>query len=409
MRLLWINHFAVPPGEGGGTRHFEMGRELVSRGWDVTIAASDVHTQTRAYTRRKGTHDRRVLTEEIDGVRFQYLWAAPYRRNDWRRAWNWASFARELVRWAPGAVRPDVVIGSSPHLFAALAGWHLARRWEVPFVFEVRDLWPESMAAAGGRKGLVYVGFDAIARWLYAKSDQIVCLARGTVDYLAQQRAVALERLAFVPNGVDPSAFPEPTRRRGGAFTVVYAGAHGPANGLDLVLEAAAHLGSRSDIKISLVGDGPAKAGLRRTAESRGVRNVEFVDPVPKSEMPAVLASADAGLMVLRQTPLFAFGVSPNKLFDYLGASLPVVCNVPGEVAMMVSEAGAGVQAEPGSGTSLAAAIEKLADFSPETRRVMGTSGRSWVSREHGRNVLAERLDEILRNVVSSGRAGKRT
>ncbi len=399
-RLLWINHFAVVPGEGGGTRHFEMSRELVRRGWDVTVAASDVHLQSRTYTRRDGAADRRVIHEDLDGVRFRYLWSAPYERNDWRRAWNWISFARELLRWTPDGGRPDVVIGSSPHLFAALAGWLRARQWGVPFVFEVRDLWPESMTAAGGSKGVVYTGFDRIARWLYAHSDRIVCLARGTMDYLERERSVPRDRLAFVPNGVDPEAFPPVDRDSTGPTTFVYAGAHGPANGLDVVLDAAERLQGRDDIRIQLVGDGPAKADLQADAARRGLTNVEFADPVPKAAMPGVLAAADAGLMVLRQTPLFAFGVSPNKLFDYMGASLPVVCNVPGEVEGMVASAGAGFQAAPGSGEALATAMERIADTPPAQRAAKGAAGRAWVAREHGRTVLAERLDEILRDLV---------
>ena len=400
MRLLWINHFAVVPGEGGGTRHFEMSRELVRRGWDVTVAASDVHLQSRTYTRRDGAADRRVIHEGLDGVRFRYLWSAPYERNDWRRAWNWLSFARELLRWTPDAGRPDVVIGSSPHLFAALAGWRLARKWGVPFVFEVRDLWPESMTAAGGSKGAVYAAFDRIAQWLYDRADRIVCLARGSIDYLARERGVPRERMAFVPNGVDTSAFSDVERAEAGPFTMVYAGAHGPANGLDVVLDAADRLRDRDDIRVRLVGDGPAKDDLRAEAERRGLTNVEFADPVPKAQMPVILAAADGGLMVLRQTPLFAFGVSPNKLFDYMGASLPVVCNVPGEVSEMVAASEAGVQAEPGSGQSLAEAIVRLAETPSAERTAMGASGRAWVSREHGREVLAERLDGVLREVA---------
>lgn len=400
MHLLWINHFAVPPGEGGGTRHYEMGRELVGRGWDVTLAASDFHLQARRYTRRDGAEDRRVIAEDVDGVAFRYLWSAPYEKNDWRRAWNWLSFARALRQWTPDRGRPDVVIGSSPHLFAAWGGLRLAKRWGVPFVFEVRDLWPESMVAAGGSKGAVYTGFKWIANHLYHQADRIVCLARGTRTYLRDELGVPEEKLVFVPNGVDPGAFARVERPARPTMTLVYAGAHGPANGLDAVLGAADKLRDRDDIRFQLVGDGPAKAGLQQQAERMRLDNVVFLDPVPKAEIPEVFARADAGLMVLRDTPLFAFGVSPNKLFDYMGASLPVVCNVPGEVETMVREAGAGEQAENSTPGALADAVERLAERSAEERAAMGRDGRAWVSREHGRTILAERLDGVLRELV---------
>ncbi len=399
-KLLWINHFAVPPGEGGGTRHYEMSRELVQRGWGVTIVASDFNLHTRRYTRRAGADDRRVIAEEYDGVAFRFPWTAPYEKNDWRRAWNWLSFARAVWRWSPERGRPDVVIGSSPHLFAALAGERLAARWGVPFVFEVRDLWPESMVAAGGSKGPVYTAFKWIANYLYGRADRILCLARGTQTYLRDKLDIPEEKLEFVPNGVDPNAFPEVERSARPTTTLIYAGAHGPANGLDTVLGAADRLRERSDIRFRLVGDGPSKGDLKRQAEQMELDNVAFLDPVPKAQMPEVLGNADAGLMVLRETPLFAFGVSPNKLFDYMGAALPVVCNVPGEVAWMVEEADTGEQAENGSAEALATAVERLADRTPEERAEMGRSGRAWVAREHGRTVLAERLDRVLRELV---------
>jgi len=399
-RLLWINHFAVPPAEGGGTRHFEVGRELLGRGWRVWIAAADYHYQSRRYIRRPGAAAREVVAEMVDGVEFRWLWAAPYEGNDWRRVWNWVSFARSLLGWAAtSGERPDVVIGSSPHLFAAVAGARLARRWGVPFVLEVRDLWPESLVAAGGRKGVAYAVFDRMARYLYRRADRIVCLARGTMDHL-RALGVPSERLVYVPNGVDPAAFAGIERPARDTFTLVYAGAHGPANGLDVVLGAAELLRGDPSIRFLLLGDGAAKPALVADARTRGLDNVEFRDPVPKLAMRAVFAEADAGLMVLRDTPLFAFGVSPNKLFDYFGAGLPVACNVPGEVAGMVRGAGGGEQAADGSARALADAVLRLRALSTDERARIGESAREWVAREHGRAVLAERLDRALRELV---------
>ncbi|HEX8242223.1 MAG TPA: glycosyltransferase family 4 protein [Longimicrobium sp.] len=400
-RLLWVNHFAVLPQQGGGTRHFELGRELVRRGWEVTVAASDLNLHTRRYSARGGESDRRAVDEVVDGVRFRWLWAPPYTANDWRRARNWLAFSARVRRGQAGE-RADVVIGSSPHLFAALAAERLARRWGVPFVLEVRDLWPESLLAVGARRGAFYRALDRIARHLYRRAARIVVLARGSADYLAAERGVPREKLVLVPNGVDVSAFASVDRPERAELTLVYTGAHGPANGLDAVLDAAERLRGDGRIRFLLVGDGPAKAELVDDARRRGLENVEFRDPIPKAEMPRLLAGADAGLMVLRQAPLFSFGVSPNKLFDYLGAALPVVCNVPGEVAAMVADAGAGEQAADASGAALADAVLRLAAHPPAERAAMGRAGRAWVAREHDRPVLAERLDRMLREVVKA-------
>ena len=397
-RLLWVNHFAVTPSDGGGTRHFELARALRPYGWDVTIAASDFNLHSRGYTRRPTPHVRSPIAERVHDVDFLWLYAAPYTGNDWRRARNWLSFSGSLARWSPNGARPDVIIGSTPHLFAARAAYRMAGRLRVPFVLEIRDLWPESLVAAGGRRGPAYHALGALAKHLYARADRIIVLARGTGDHLADL-GVDRAKMVYVPNGADPSSNPHPWPAPRAPFTLVYAGAHGPANGLDTVLAAAALLRDHR-VRIVFVGDGPAKADLQARAERDRLPNVEFRAPVPKTAMPDLLASAHAGLMVLRDAPLFAFGVSPNKLFDYLAAGLPVVCNVPGEVAGMLRDARAGEQAADSSARALADAILRLAQRTPDALRAMGDAGRDWVGCEHGRPVLAQRLDAALRPLV---------
>jgi glycosyltransferase involved in cell wall biosynthesis len=273
----------------------------------------------------------------------------------------------------------------------------MARRLRAAFVLEVRDLWPESLVAAGGSKGPAYHTLGAIARHLYRRSDRVIVLTRGVASHL-EHRRVPREKLIYIPNGADTDAFIPHARPRG-PFTLIYAGAHGPANGLDTVLDAAELLGDEP-IRLLLVGDGPSKSELRAKAERRELNNVQFLDPVPKVEMPALLSRANAGLMVLRNAPLFSYGVSPNKLFDYLAAGLPVACNVPGEVATLLRQSGAGEQARDSSAHALADAIMRIAMRSPRERERMGTSGREWVAREHSRAVLGKRLDRALRDVM---------
>lgn len=398
-RLLWVNQFAVSPRDGGGTRHFEVGRALTELGWDVTLAASDLNLQERRFTRRQSPTDRTPIKEMEDGVRFLWLWSAPYEKNNWRRGLNWLTFSRSVLSLRQAGTW-DVVIGSSPHLFAAHAAGRLARRLAVPFVFEVRDLWPESLIAAGGRKGPFFAVLDRLARSLYTRADKLVVLAKGTGDYLVENRGVAQDRIVFVPNGVDPSAFGARPGGHHDRTVFLYAGAHGAANGLDVVVDAAHQLRDRDDLLFRLIGDGPEKANLVHRARSLDLGNVEFLDPIPKSEIPGAFASADVGLMVLRDAPLFRFAVSPNKLFDYFAAHLPVLCNVPGEVEGMVREAEAGVFVAPGSARALAEGAVELVEHDAAWRREKGEAGRSWVERERSREVLATRLDAALRPLV---------
>jgi glycosyltransferase involved in cell wall biosynthesis len=398
--LLIVNHFALAPDMGGGTRHIELGRELTRRGWRVTIAASDFHVLERSYARRATASDKRVIDETVDGVRMRWLWSSPYERNDGKRIANWLSFARSLVgvRWSDDP--PDVVLGSSPQLFAALGAWRVARRLGVPFVFEVRDLWPESLGVAGARRGPGYWGLWLLARFLYRAASRIVVLARGVQTYL-ERLGIPASRIVYVPNGADLGAFVAPAERSGDVLRIVYAGAHGPANGLDVVLSAAVALRDEPRVRFLLVGDGPAKESLVARARAEAITNVEFLDPVPKARIPQLLASCDAGLMVLKDVPLFAFGVSPNKLFDYWGAGLPVICNVPGEVAGWVRDANGGIQAADASADALVQAITALLAVSAERRAALGAAGRDWVRREHDRPVLAARLDAAVRPLAT--------
>jgi glycosyltransferase involved in cell wall biosynthesis len=189
----------------------------------------------------------------------------------------------------------------------------------------------------------------------------------------------------------------------GGVTRLVYAGAHGPANGLDVVLDAAALLRDKdAGVEFLLIGDGPAKAGLVGRAKQLGLTNVTFREAVPKWRMPEVLASCDAGLMVLKDLPLFAFGVSPNKLFDYWGAGLPVICNVPGEVAGWVRDANGGLQTMDATPAALAQAVRTFMTLGPERRAALGMAGREWVRREHDRPVLAERFDAAVRPLATT-------
>lgn len=396
-RLLWVNHFASSPVRGRGLRHFEIGRELTGLGWDVTIVTAQ-KAGTGAGERGYGVGS--VEAERIDSVHFRWLGVVEFTENNWRRGLNWLSFARVFDRWSRNEGRADIIIGSSPHLFAALAAERHARRIGVPFVFEVRDLWPESLLAAGGHKGLLYHLLNGIAKYLYRRAERVVVLAEGSVDYLVRA-GVPRSKLVLVPNGVDADRFPERDESRQKTFTIVYAGAHGPANGLDAVLDAAQLLKDRSYIQFRLIGSGTSKTLLEEDARRRGLSNVRFEDQVSGSEIPRVLSEADAGLMVLRDSPLFSFAVSPNKLFDYFAAGLPVICNVPGEVSDLLRRANAGVQARDPSGRALADAVLRLVGLTVAERAELGASGRQWVRRERSRVALATRLNDTLADCLA--------
>jgi glycosyltransferase involved in cell wall biosynthesis len=396
----WVNQYAVTPVQPGGTRHYEMAAALRNRGYDVRIVASDLNLTTRAYSRRTDPNDRRAIIEAVVGVPFTWLPAGRYDRNDWRRALSMATFAWHVLLFLLRTVRRgDVVIGSSPQLLAAGAARIAALLRGGRFVLEVRDLWPESLTGVSGRSTPMAIALRIIADALYRTSRAIVILAEGSREPIVRHGGPPA-RIVFIPNGVDVKAFaatsadlPPDLNWIDERPTFVYAGAHGPANGLDLVLDAAERLqrGGHDELRVLLVGDGPAKVDLQRDAERRGLSNVAFRDPVPKQVIPEILKRCAGGLMVLKDVELFRYGVSPNKLFDYLVCDLPVITNVPGDIARTVDDAQAGVVVPPGDPEALADAMVAVA-----AGEVANGSGARYVREHHDRRLLADRLAWVL-------------
>lgn len=400
MNIWFIHHYAVPPGSAGGTRHFTVADRLTAAGHTVRIAASSYHYLTQRETREFGNGVEQL--ERIRDVEFVWIRSAPHRGNSVGRLLNMLSFAfrafRSRILRQSGA--PDVVLGSSPQPFAALAGWALARRHKARFVYEVRDLWPETLVDLGRipRWNPVVLVFRIIQRFCLRRADAVITLLPGATAYLVSKGADPA-RIVWVPNGVDldligPATCP-PSRPY---CEFVYAGAIGFANNLDVVVRAAAKLIAdprAPAVRVRLIGDGPERPGLEALAASLGASNVEFVPPVPKDEIYDLLRAADCCLMVLRDSPVFRWGISPNKLFDYLASARPVLFAVhtPDDP---VTASGAGVCADPSSVDSVADAMVRLASLSAAERQVLGLKGRAYVEQHHDLKRLASRFADAL-------------
>ena len=383
-RVLVLNHFAPPRSGPGGTRHVELFERLI--GWEPTILAARLSHFEQAAVREEGA----LRTVPV----------TPYRGNGPSRVLNWASYSATATLRGVFSRRHHVVYGSSPHLGAALAGLIVARIHGARFVLEVRDLWPQILVDSGmmSERSPVYQGLKRLERFLYRKADAIVVLARGSVDAICAE-GIAASKVHFIPNGADPEDFELTTdrdqlRRRFGfdGTVVIYAGAHGPANGLDLALDAAGQL-AETDVRFVFVGDGVTKAELVDEARRRRLTNVEFRTSVPKQDIPELFAAADIGLHCLADVPLFQHGVSPNKLYDYMAAGLPVVTNTPGEVAAMVKEAGAG---EAVDADEIASGVRRILALSAQERLALGENGRWWMRQNRSRRALARELEQLL-------------
>lgn len=411
-RIYWVNQFAVPPDQPGGTRHYEMSRVMRDAGRDVTVVASDLNLSSRTYFRRSSGKDRRHIDESVGGVPFAWLPSGSYERNDWRRALGMLAFSLHVVRYLRRTVRRgDVVVGSTPSLLAAGAARLVAALRRTPFILEVRDLWPESMTEVTGGPGPLTVVLRLIADGLYRTSHHIVVLADGNRAPIVA-RGGREDGITYIPNGVDIGAFADADEKAPPPGlewvdrhpTFVYAGAHGPANGLDLVLDAAGVLAhTLPQARVLLLGDGPNKRDLQTRANSQGLENVRFHPPITKAEIPSLLRRCAGGLMVLKDVELFRSGVSPNKLFDYMAADLPVVTNVAGEVAAIVRHAHAGVVVPSSDPSGLANAMEAVAN-----REVPLQPGSEYIRQHHDRAELAHRLLTVVDGVSGAPAVSRR-
>ncbi len=381
-------------------RHYELGRELTRLGMTViVISGSYSHLFARQPRTRGG-----YTVERIDGLTYCWVRVPGYRRQmSLGRVANMVVFMLRLYRLPASRLpRPDAIIVSSPSLFPILPAERWARRWRSRLIFEVRDLWPLTLQELGGlssRHPLVVVmhWFESRA---YRVADTVVCVLPAAAEHL-EARGMAPRKLRVIPNGVSESAFAEPDSHPpvqvreavgAGAFTVGFVGTLGMANALEALIEAARLL-IETDVRFVIVGHGPDEDRLR--ARAAGVTNVVFAGAVDKVDVPATLRLFDVCYVGFHRSPLYRFGISPNKVYDYMAAGRPIV--LAAEAANdVVRDADCGVTVAPDDPAALAVAIRTLRGLPAAERARLGANGRAYVEREHGYHGLAKRYLAVL-------------
>lgn len=389
--VLVLNQFALPRTEGGGTRHID----LFSRvdGWQPLIVAGNRnHYSQEVYE----THDERFALVRVPR---QSGGAVP-------RLLSWIAFSVQALTLTVTRRKLDVVYGSSPHPLAPLVGLVAARLRRVPFILEVRDLWPESVVAAGRmrRGSAVHRFFVALEKFLARRAAAIVTVTEGWEDHFTAL-GVPTDHLVVIGNGCDVADFHtdrtrDELRREAGisGFTAVFAGAHGPKDGIDLILDAAVKL---PHVNFLLVGDGPSKAAAVARVDRDDLANVRFHDPVAKSRLADLLHAADVGIHAVAPLTVFARGMSPNKLFDYMAAGLPVVSNASGALRRVITDEECGRLVEPGD---LALGLASVAAASNRRRWEWARTARAIVVSRHSRESASRRLTGVL-DAASSARS----
>jgi len=396
MHILLIHQAFAALDEPGGTRHHELARHLARQGHQVTIIASTVSYLT-------GTSEKEKVRKQTDDlgvtIKRSYTLPALHRSFIWR-VLSFFSFMISSFINGLFVKKVDLVWGTTPPIFQGPTAWLLARLKGVPFLLEVRDLWPAFAVAVGVLKNKFLIRLSEwLERFLYKHADHVIVNSPGYIDHVKFKGA---DQVSLIPNGADPDMFNSDsdgkTFRRehdlGDNFIVLYAGAHGMSNDLDVVLEAAEHLKRNVNIRIVLLGSGKEKPHLQSLAKEKGLTNILFIPPVPKLEMPEALAAANACLAILKPIEMYKT-TYPNKVFDYMAAGRAVILAIDGVIREVVESSNAGISIPPGDPKALSAAIEDLAS-NPSKCQKLGENGRNAIERHFSRDDLAEEFTALL-------------
>jgi len=405
VHILLIHQAFASLDEPGGTRHHELACHLAKSGHRVTIIASPVSYLTgEAMNKKIPWVERQDGGEGITVLR-AYTYPALH-RSFVHRILSFFSFMFSSFFISLSVKNVDLVWGTSPPIFQGATAWAVALLKRVPLLFEVRDLWPAFAIAVGVLRNKILIRASQwLERYLYHHADLVVVNSPGFISHVLEHGA---QKVELVPNGSDTSMFDpqddgqdfREKYRLEDKFVGLYAGAHGMSNNLGVVLQAAKILQYDKDIVIVLLGDGKEKPTLLRQAEDLGVRNVRFLAPVPKKEMPGALAAADACIAILKPVELYKT-VYPNKVFDYMAAGRPVVLAMQGVIQEVVEEAGAGITIKPDDQVAMANAIRELA-VDQELRLEMGMRGRQYVELFFDRVVLAGKMVVLMESLVKA-------
>ncbi|MGS2722091.1 glycosyltransferase family 4 protein [Paraglaciecola aestuariivivens] len=405
MHILYFHqHFSTPSG-ATGTRSYEMAKKLISKGHKVTMVCGSYNVGATGLS-NKFINGRRE--GEVDGI-YVIEFDLSYANTDGfiTRTWQFLKFAYQSVKIALKQDY-DLLFATSTPLTASIPGIFAKLFRRKPFVFEVRDLWPELPKAMGVIKNpVILTAMSVLEKVSYAQADACIGLSPGIVEGIKRRSRTSLP-VSLIPNGCDidlfatqaePYEFPFEVAK--GQLVACFTGAHGLANGLDKILDAAQELKHRQDTQIIFVfvGEGSVKAGLIERANKQNLDNCVFLNAIPKHQLVGLLQRADLGLMTLANVPAFYYGTSPNKFFDYISCGLPVLNNYPGWLADMINQTGCGVAVPPDDTIAMADALQNMAADKQKLKE-MGQKAKLLALEKFDRDDLSEQFADFLAEVV---------
>ena len=402
MINIWlINQHSYPPGKSNWRRHFDLFKNFSKESYNIdVICGSFVHDRKEDILNQGEKY--RLINSE--GIKYHILSGISYKSNVIRILSMIQFFFKVLFFSKKLRDKPDIIYASSPHPFNGLAGMYLARKYKCPFILEIRDLWPETWVAMGAttKKSILYKVFAYIEKVLYKNADKIVTLTANKDYYISV--GVDEKKVEIVSNGVDLEKYDSlleeksPINLLENKFNILYTGAHGTANCLENILEVAKLL-KNNDIIFNLIGEGEKKEELIKKSEEYNLKNVKFYSPINKNLIPSTLKKGDAMIVIAKNTPLYKYGISFNKIFEYFASSKPIIFS--GNVANdMVKEANAGISVEAENIEKIKEAVLSLYSMSKEQREVLGKNGRKYVEENYDTNVLSKKIEKIILNLL---------
>jgi len=409
MNILYLEHYAGSTEYGMEYRPYYLSKEWVGKGHSVTIvAASFSHLRSK-----QPVVNNKPEVEIIENIRYIWMPTRSYNGNGISRIFNIADYLTG-IRSLPKILNNekfDAIIASSTYPFDNFYAHSLAKKWQAVHIYEVHDLWPLSPIELGGysRHNPVIIATQYAEDNAYTNADAVVSLLPLAKEYMIS-RGLSENKFYYVPNGIYIYEWTEglnnyseywavklaPLKEK--KILIGYAGSHGIANALDSLIEAASQL---PEYGFVLVGQGPEKERLLSKTENMLLKNVLFLDSVSKKKIPAFLEQMDILYIGLQFQSLFRFGISPNKLMDYMMAGKPIICAIK-TGNDIVSEAGCGVSIEPENPLALVKALKELASMDPDTRLQMGLRGKNYVMEKHDYRVLADQFLSIIENSLKN-------
>ncbi|MEG2018306.1 MAG: glycosyltransferase family 4 protein [Clostridium sp.] len=402
MKILFLTQYCPPEVGAPQNRIFEFAKQLISFGHEVTIlTAMPNYPRGEIFEEYRG---KKIVTENLGGINIVRTGIYATKSKDFtKRLRNYLSFTWTSVAHGTRHIgKQDFIITESPPLFLGWSGYVLAKLKRAKFIFNVSDLWPESAVKLDVLHNEAMIKASTwLEEFCYKKAAAVTCQTQGIVDNIVK-RGFDKRKIHLITNGVDTEFFKrenrsEEYRKSIGVkdkFAVVYAGIHGLAQGLEVVINTAEILRNEKQIQFIFIGEGPEKQMLMDMVKDKKLENVTFLPMQSKKDMPCIIASMDATVVPLKKLDLFK-GALPSKMFEALAAELPIVLAVEGEAEELIKNAKAGIVVEPENEKAIARAVLKLYE-DRALREELGRNGRNYVKKYFSREAISRRLEKIL-------------